>query len=125
MSYVLIGILTWYISIGSPLRCGGTYELTREWAAVDLDALCEGVDPELCAWRCGDLIRIVYDDGTSQRLYIQDTGPLSDFCVWDGPECVPVRADLPEHVAPFVGMSARGRVHNESARVRAIWEGYR
>ncbi|MFH1602910.1 MAG: hypothetical protein ABIH03_03270, partial [Pseudomonadota bacterium] len=59
--------------VGEPLRCGGMYDTTHEWIAVDIDAL---------GWRCGDVVVVTVED----KVYywrIKDSGPLSRYCIRD------------------------------------------
>jgi hypothetical protein len=52
---ILIGVLTFYAGpyVGQPLRCGGTYDTTHAWIAVDIDAL---------GWKCGDWVQVTVGD---------------------------------------------------------------
>ena len=108
---ILYGVLTWYAGpyAGEPLRCGGIYDTTHEWIAVDVDAL---------GWHCGDLIR-VEAGGEVLLLRVSDSGPLSRYCVMDGDACVPIVADLPSHVWQWPDLlSVRGSVENVTAGLR-------
>ncbi len=102
---VLFGCITWYAGpfIGQPLRCGGIYDTSRDWIALDLDYL-DG-------WECGHRIGVLIDHEI-YVFYVYDTGPLSDYCVYFGSECVPIIGDLPFHAYPASGLSVRAMVWN-------------
>ena len=115
---ILVGAITWYAGpyVGEPLRCGGIYDTTHEWIAVDLDAL---------GWHCNDLIR-VEADGVVLLLRVRDSGYLSRYCVHYGSECVPIVADLPAHVWRWGdALSVQGSVRNLSLRTHCRWKGRR
>jgi len=104
---VLYGVVTMYAHAdhaGNPLRCGGIYDTSHEWVAVDIDHT---------DWRCGDLATICAA-GVCKTLPVRDSGPLSRYCGEDGDVCRPILVDVPEHVAWFPGLSARAVVVNRS-----------
>lgn len=113
---MLIGTITWYAGpyVKQPLRCGGVYDETHAWIAVDLDAY----HPE---WRCNDLAE-VDAGGVRLLLRVLDSGPLSNFCVYFGDTCVPIVGDLPQHAFPWPGLSVRGSVRNVTGGLRARLE---
>ena len=91
----LVGIATAYAGpyVGQPLYCGGTYDLQADpWIALPL-----GDD-----WRCGDTVRLRFEDGSTLMARAMDTGPFGAFCVRqvDG-TCPPIIVDVPAHLAPF------------------------
>jgi hypothetical protein len=108
---ILIGVLTFYAGpyVGQPLRCGGVYDTTHAWIAVDIDAL---------GWHCGDLVLVTVGDDV-MLLRVKDSGPLSAHCVVDGGECVPIVGDLPRHVWQWgSALSVRGSIENVSGALR-------
>jgi len=107
---VLIGILTWYAGpyVAQPLRCGGIYDISHDWIAVDIDVY---------HWQCDDLIR-VDAAGETQWLPLLDSGLLSRYCVETGEGCIEIVGDVPGHAAWWTGLSAPGRLLNVSAARR-------
>ena len=108
---VLVGCLTWYFGpyVGEPLRCGGVYDTTHTWIAVDIDRYTE--------WRCNDLARVTVGEDV-RLLRVKDSGPLSAYCVWFGDECLEIVGDLPAHAFPWPGLSVQGSVENVTAGLR-------
>ena len=107
---VLYGVVTMYAHAdhaGQPLRCGGTYTVTEQWVAADVD---NG------PFRCGELLAICAG-GECRVLPVRDSGPLSQFCVMDGGECRDILVDVPQHVATgwWNGLSARATVTSATA----------
>ncbi len=115
---ILLGSLTYYAGpyIGGPLRCGGVYDDTHDWIAVDIDHY-EG-------WRCGDLVEIEdLNTGDFTTLRIKDSGPLSDYCVREDGRCREIVGDVPKHVRWWgEGMSTSVRMVNRSELLRQ-WVG--
>ena len=60
---ILIGCLTWYAGpyVDEPLRCGGVYDDSHEWIAVDIDHYSE--------WQCNDLARVTVGDDEMRGGY--------------------------------------------------------
>lgn len=114
---VLIGVATWYggIYVGQPLASGeGYYTLDREpWVALDSSALGDFYE-----W--GDLLYLRFDNGTTMMARVWDCGPFSLYNVGGRPIVV----DVPEHLAPFPGLSCGVEVWNISAMVREYARGY-
>lgn len=110
---IIWGVVTWYsleAHAGQPLRCGGEYDTTRSWIAVDIDAL---------GWQCGDVV-VVWANGQQRRFVVRDSGPLSQYCVMDGMQYLPIVADVPEHVKWFGGLSTQAVVVNTSRAKQAL-----
>lgn len=104
---ILAGAITWYAGpyVGEPLRCGGTYDTTHAWIAIDIDHYPE--------WRCNDLVRV--DAGDVQLLlYVKDSGHLSRYNI-GGVEIV---GDLPRHAFPWPGLSVQGTIENLTLGLR-------
>ncbi len=112
---ILVGAISWYAGpyVGEPLRCGGTYDTTHAWIAIDIDAYPQ--------FRCGDLVQ-VDAAGVQLLLRIADSGPLSAYQVCDGGECVEIVGDLPAHVWAWPGLSVQGRLVNVTGALRARLE---
>lgn len=109
---MLVGVATWYggVYVDGPLYCGGTYAPeTDPWVA--LDVALEGA-----FWECGDLVHLRFDDGTSLTARAMDAGPFERYRV--GEERIVV--DVPEHLAPFAGLSSGVEVLNLSAMARQV-----
>jgi hypothetical protein len=80
----LAGIITYYYLVGSPLRCGGTYNSSSTpWIAMDIDA---GYAV------CGDRVTVIVD-GISKSLIVRDSGNLSRYCIKDGSKCTRIIGD--------------------------------
>jgi hypothetical protein len=107
----LAGIITYYYLVGSPLRCGGTYNpSTTPWIAMDIDA-GHAV--------CGDRVAVTVD-GISKSLIVRDSGNLSRYCVRDGDKCVQIIGDVPKHAAWWEGVSVMGVIVNETMGTREM-----
>ena len=119
VTLLLVGAITFYAGqyVGEPLRCGGVYDDSHTWLAVDMDAL----GPE---WRCNDLARVTVGDDT-MTLPILDSGYLSRYCVHYGSTCLPIVGDLPRHAFPWPGLSVQGTVENLTGGLRARMEAER
>jgi hypothetical protein len=119
MNGVLLGIATFYsgIFIGQPLYCdtgiGLIYSTdTTPWVALSEDLYKAG-------WaRCGDRIRI-QGDGWTVILLALDAGPLHRYYIEDFPD-QPILIDIPEHLAPFQGLSTQVKVRNLDHPKRSI-----
>lgn len=108
---VLVGVATVYagIYVGGPLYCDcdGTMfydDGTPPWIALDVGLYGSFAD-------CGDEI-LLYGDGWRLAARALDAGPLSRYYVADYGPAFPIIADVPEHLTPFRGLSARTRVVN-------------
>lgn len=111
---VIIGVVTMYSGashMDNPLRCGGTYNTSHVWIAVDIDALPY--------WECGDEV-VIWSNGIPRTFRVRDSGPLARYCVMWGEECLQIGADIPEHVAWFDGLSTRAIIVNKSAAKRLL-----
>lgn len=100
--------------IGQPLYCGGVYaETTEPWVALRIQD---------DTWRCGDLIHLSGTDADGNEWSLtaraMDAGPFGDYCVILGDECVPIVVDVPQFLAPFVGLSSVVRVYNVTKQCR-------
>ena len=113
MTLLLVGMLTMYAGqyVDQPLRCGGVYDTTHEWIAVDIDALP--------GWRCNDLVRVTVGDDV-MLLPVRDSGPLSLYFIDTPGGLVPIVADLPAHSFPWPGLSVQGTLENLTGRLRQI-----
>ena len=91
---LLAGIATAYAGpyVAGPLYCGGVYDVEAEpsesWIALPVD------DP---TWRCGDLVYVRFEDGSTLMARAMDAGPLGLYNV-QGQRII---ADIPAHLAPF------------------------
>jgi hypothetical protein len=110
-------VATWYagVYVGQPLYCGGVYaETTEPWVALSIEA----------DWQCWDLVQLSGVDVTghawSLMARVGDTGPFGDNCVMYGDKCLPIVADVPKHLAPFVGLSSPVRLYNVTAQCRKM-----
>lgn len=117
---ILVGVVTFYTATtygGQPLYCGGTYaESTEPWVALQRREVGY-------SWECGDLIAIYFEDADEVLLArAMDAGPFGGYCVVYSDGCLPIVADVPEHLWPTVldgDTSARVRVVNVTAECRA------
>lgn len=116
---ILIGVATVYGAFyaGQPLYCDDGLgepliysESTVPWVAVDVGEYESG------RIRCGDELWLRFGDGSELRALALDAGYLAGYYVeqWGSPIVV----DIPEHLAPFPGLSAPVQVVNHSAAVR-------
>jgi len=119
---LLLAVATIYagLYVGQPLYCGGVYDLSEmePWVAQPVSAYESGEA------QCGDLVYLAGVDaaGTPWSLMARarDAGPLDRYCVELPEGCAPIMADIPAHLAPFPGLSARvERMVNVSAMARA------
>lgn len=111
----LSGVVTYYpadVYGGNPLYCD-TWETELEYnESLSFVALPIGAN-----WLCGDLVVIRFLDGTRIITRALDSGTFKDNCVLhDNGECVPILADLPEHLWPYDTkyLSARASILNVS-----------
>lgn len=101
---------------GNPLYCSRPndplyYELdTTPWVAVNVRLYQTGVV------RCGDPVLLVFKNGEELLAKTLDAGPFDGYYVKDYPE-LPI-IDIPQHLVPFVGMSAPAMVFFISANGR-------
>ena len=118
MTLLLVGAITFYAGqyVGEPLRCGGVYDDSHTWIAVDIDAFP--------GWYCGDLVRVTVGDDV-MMLPILDSGFLNAHCVYYGSTCLPIVGDLPAHVWRWPGLSVQGSVENLTGGLRARMEAER
>ena len=106
----LVGYLTWYYLINSPLRCGGVYNLSAApWIAMDIDA---GYAV------CGDRVTVVGEDNIEREFIVRDSGSLSRYCIGDGNKCVQIIGDLSKHGVWWEGLSARVTIVNRDMYTR-------
>ena len=96
--------------IAAPLYCdtghGLTYTTTATWIAWDF-AVHGG--------QCGDIIEVIAD-GQRRTFPALDSGRFGRHCVQTVDGCLPIMADLPQHLAWFPGLSvAVDSVRNVSA----------
>ena len=112
---ILWGAIAWYSGpyVGEPLRCGGVYDDSHTWLAIDIDRYPE--------WRCNDLVRVTVGEDV-RLLRVKDSGPLSAYCVYFGDTCIEIVGDLPAHAFPWPGLSVRGTVENVTAGLRQRME---
>ena len=116
---VLTGMATVYTAdqhADLPLYCdrghGWTYaETTTPWVALDVRHYHTG------AVRCGDLVMLRFPGGQVLTARALDAGNLERYHVQDHG---PIVADIPEHLAPFDGLSAPVILVNRSALARAF-----
>ena len=114
---VAVGVVTRYDMAdhaGNVTRCGNVYDANYRGIAVDVDRT---------TWRCGDVV-LILSGGEIREFTVEDSGPLSLYCVRDGDVCRPIIADVAEAVW-WAGedISARAVVVNAtSARERLEME---
>lgn len=110
---IIVGVATWYIGIGQPLYCGGHYVAGAEpWIALPAREFGQ-------SWQCGDLIAVWFVDAQQVVLVrAMDTGPFGAHCVVIDDQCAPIVADVPAHLWPVEGQSARVQVVNVTAACR-------
>lgn len=115
---IVIGVMTVYGPgfWGNHLYCSTpenvlTYDIkTVPWVAIDVKLFRE-------EWvQCGDEILIWFENGETLKALALDAGPLYKYKI-DG---VPIVADIPVHLAPFWGLSARGQMVNVTTLKREL-----
>lgn len=117
----LSGVVTMYDNshAGNPLYCDTgctnlTYRDDLSFVAIPVELYSQG-------WLCGDDI-IIFSDG-GKRLYSKsyDAGPFGNNCVMqENGECLPILADIPEHLWPYNGISKAASILNVSLANRMI-----
>ena len=118
MTTTLALVITIYTApVGAPLFCdtgvGLTYDPADTWIAWDF-AVHGG--------KCGDLIEVVHD-GKRHVFPALDSGRFGRHCVETPDGCLPIMADLPQHLAWFDGLSvAVDSVRNWTRWARAAAE---
>jgi len=109
-------VATWYAGayVGQPLYCGGVYaETTESWIALPVDS----------GWQCGDLVYLSFGNGDALMARALDAGPLGDYCVVYGDQCLPIAVDVPRHLWPdaLAGqLSAPVRIYNVTQMYREV-----
>ena len=119
MTAILFGVLTFYagVYVGCPLNCGGTYDGSHDWIAIDFSK-AEG-------WHCSDMIAVWRGGKKIAVLEAKDSGPFMGYCATHGDRCHPIVGDLPIHTfwtvfgvrgpyTPARPLSVRALLVNES-----------
>ncbi len=114
MTAALLAITIYIAPTGAPLFCdrgqGLVYDPDASWIAWDFATY---------GGRCGDMIEVVHQ-GVSRRFRALDSGRFGAFCVRTPEGCLPIMADLPQHLAWFGGLSVPVQsARNVSAERRA------
>lgn len=112
----IIGVATVYTLLswgGNPLFCGGVYDRdTKPWVALDVNHYLGGHA------KCGDLMLLVFKNGTSLLARAMDAGPLSKHYVKQWGKHLPIVVDVPEHLKTFPGISIPVRMYNLDTECR-------
>jgi hypothetical protein len=117
---VAVGMATAYTAehADRPLYCdrgnGLTYGNTvTPWVALDVSEYRSG------RVQCGDRIEVTFENGEVLVAYALDAGPLYPYQIAEA-GYAPIIVDVPAHLAPFEGLSARCRLVNLSGAGRMM-----
>ena len=118
INFVYVTMYLTSVHQGDPLYCDRGEGYIFHSSTIPWVALPPGPGWGSSSWRCGDDV-IIWDDGIMREFKALDSW-VNGTCVEEDDGCVPIGADVPEHLTWWEGLSTRAIVVNRDEAKRKM-----